>query len=140
MTEPITVRRDLEAVDWNRLKADLGADDFDNGRTADELRLSFERSFATALVWRGEQVVGKARLLGDGICNAYLVDVWTSSVHRRQGIGGAMVRDLLERVAGCHVVLFTESHAAFYEGLGFVQDPDVGMSTVVGRWLNRPPV
>ena len=39
---PITYDHDLAAVDWARLKDDLSADDFDNGRTPDELRRSFE--------------------------------------------------------------------------------------------------
>ena len=45
MTEddaPITYTHDLTAIDWSRLKDDLSADDFDNGRTPDELRRSFE--------------------------------------------------------------------------------------------------
>ena len=32
-----------------------------------------------------------ARLLSDGVCNAYLVDVWTMSVYRRQGIASRMI-------------------------------------------------
>jgi len=138
MGDPIVIRRDLAGVDWIALKAALAADQFDNGRTPDELRRSFEASYATALVWAGDQVIAKARLLADGVCNAYLVDVWTASAHRRRGIGAALVRDLLERVPGHHVTLWTDSQARFYENLGFEVDTDVGMSLVAGDWLNRP--
>ena len=41
---PITYAHDIAAVNWARLKDDLTADDFDNGRTPDELRRSFELS------------------------------------------------------------------------------------------------
>jgi len=34
----------LEAIDWPGLKADLSADRFDNGRTAEALMRSFEWS------------------------------------------------------------------------------------------------
>ena len=40
-------------------------------------------------------MVGMARLLSDGVCNAYLLDVWTMSAYRRHGIGTAMVRQLI---------------------------------------------
>lgn len=137
MESGVEVQRDLEGVDWFALKTSLAADRFDNGRTPDELRQSFEASFATAVVWDGKSVIGTARLLGDGVCNAYLVDVWTATRRRRRGIGAAMVRDLLSRVPGHHVALFTEHQVAFYAGLGF-EGEESGMSLVVGDWLNRP--
>jgi len=95
-------------VDWERLKEDLAADQFDNGRTSDELRRSFEASRFVAFAWDGDRIVGTARLLTDGVCNAYLVDVWTLTAYRRRGIGRAMVERLLAHVPGHHVVLFTE--------------------------------
>ena len=134
----VQIRRDLDGVDWVALKTALAADRFDNGRTPEQLRRSFEASFATAMVWREESVIGTARLLGDGVCNAYLVDVWTAASQRRRGIGGAMVRDLLLQVPGHHVALFTHGSRHFYEGLGFEVDADTGMSLVVGEWLNLP--
>lgn len=126
---------DVDEVDWAALKRDLAADSFDNGRSPEQLRLSFERSWAAVMAWDGVRVVGNARLLADGVCNAYLVDVWTASSHRRRGVGGAMVRRLLDRVPGHHVALFTEDRADFYETLGF-RPERVGMSVVIGRWLD----
>src|SRR5436190_24236192 len=90
----------LEGVDWEQAKADLVADDFDNGRTAAALRRSFEQSQHVAFARDGDRVVGMARLISDGVCNSYLVDVWTASTFRRQGIASAMIRRLLERVPG----------------------------------------
>ena len=73
----MTVRIDdsLEGIDWAQAKADLAADDFDNGRSAEGLRRSFQRSQHVVIAWDEERVVGMARLLSDGVCNAYLVDV-----------------------------------------------------------------
>jgi GNAT superfamily N-acetyltransferase len=129
---------DVEGVDWGELKADLAADDFDNGRTPDELRRSFAASAFVVVAWDGDRVVGTGRLLADGVCNAYLVDLWTQADRRRRGIGREMVRRLLGRVPGHHVALFTERGAPFYERLGFIEE-HVGMSQVVGEWLNRSP-
>lgn len=77
-----------------------------------------------------------ARLLSDGVCNAYLVDVWTLSSYRRQGIAATLVRMLCEQVPGQHVGLQTENAQALYESLGFGYQPDF-MSLVVGRWLDN---
>jgi ribosomal protein S18 acetylase RimI-like enzyme len=112
----------LQGVDWGALKASLAVNAFDNGRTADELRRSFEHSHAVVLAWTGQRVVGTARILADGVCNAYLVDVWTDASHRRRGIGTAMVRALLDTVPGHHVALFTQEHVEFYRSLGFEKE------------------
>ena len=104
----VTIDGSLEGIDWAQAKADLAADDFDNGRTADALRRSFEQSQHVAFARDGGRVVGMARLLSDGVCNAYLVDVWTASSHRRQGIATAMIRRLLDEVPGQHVGLQTD--------------------------------
>ena len=126
----------LDGVDWERAKADLAADDFDNGRSPDALRRSFEQSRHVAIAWDGERVVGMARLLSDGVCNAYLLDVWTASGHRRRGIGRAMVEALSEAVPGQHVGLQTDDAQAFYASLGFGPQPEF-MSRVSGRWLEN---
>jgi GNAT superfamily N-acetyltransferase len=119
------------------LKEALHADDFDNGRTPEQYRLSHENSSAVIFALAGDRIVGNGRLLSDGVCNAYLVDIWTASSHRRRGIGGELVRRLIATVPGQHVGLFTDDMQAFYASLGFRIRPDF-MDLVVGSWLNRP--
>jgi GNAT superfamily N-acetyltransferase len=136
VTAAIRYEATLEGVDWDAVKADLAADDFDNGRTPEELCRSFAASHAVVVAWDKGRVVGTARLLADGVCNAYLVDVWTLAGYRRRGIGSAMVLSLLGRVPGHHVALFTEHHVEFYRALGF-EEESTGMSLISGRWLNR---
>jgi ribosomal protein S18 acetylase RimI-like enzyme len=77
-----------------------------------------------------------ARLLSDGVSNAYLVDVWTASSHRRRGIGSAMVRFLADRVPGQHIGLQTDDARAFYAALGFEPQPEF-LALVVGEWLDN---
>jgi len=139
----MTVRVDgsLDGVDWAQAKADLAADDFDNGRSPGALRASFEHAQHVAIARDGDRVVGMARLLSDGVCNAYLLDVCTMSASRRQGIGSAMVKLLMDCVPGQHVGLQTDDAQAFYASLGFRPQPDF-LSAIAGEWLvneaNRP--
>jgi ribosomal protein S18 acetylase RimI-like enzyme len=134
----MTVRIDssLAGIDWEQAKADLVADRFDNGRTAEALRRSFEQSQHIAFARDGDRVVGMARLLSDGVCNAYLVDVWTASTHRRQGIASEMIRALLDEVPGQHVGLQTDDAQELYRSLGFEAQPEF-WSLVVGSWLDN---
>ena len=133
---PVTIDDRLDGVDWAAAKADLQADDFDNGRSPEALRRAFAQSQHVAIAREGARVVGMARLLSDGVSNAYLIDVWTASSHRRQGIGSAMVRFLAERVPGQHIGLQTDDAEAFYVSLGFEPQPAF-LSLVVGRWLDN---
>ncbi len=130
----VRVDESLDGINWAQAKADLAADDFDNGRSPQALRASFDRSQHVAIARDGDRVIGMARLLSDGLCNAYLLDVWTLSAYSRQGIGSTMVRQLMSRVPGQHIGLQTEDAEAFYASLGYRHQP-VFMSAVVGEWL-----
>jgi ribosomal protein S18 acetylase RimI-like enzyme len=133
---PIRVDSSLRDIDWKQAKTDLAADSFDNGRSPDALRRSFENSQHVAFVRDGDHVVGMARLLSDGVCNAYLLDVWTLSSHRRQGVASAMIQHLIEKVPGQHIGLQTEGAEGLYRSLGFRPQPEF-MSLVVGAWLDN---
>jgi len=128
-------------IDWPALKQALAADDFDNGRTPEQYQTSHENSaaviFALASDGTGaDRFVGNGRLLSDGVCNAYLVDIWTARGYRRRGIGSELVRRLIDTVPGQHVGLFTDDMQDFYASLGFRVRPDF-MDLVVGRWLEN---
>ena len=116
------------------MKSTLAADCFDNGRTPKQLRESFENSYATVIAYADEQIIGTARVLSDGVCNAYLVDVWTLTKYRRRGIASTMMKMLLAKLEGQHVYLFTDDAIKFYEQLSFKPQP-IGLGKVVGQWL-----
>lgn len=132
-----SIDEDVNRVDWEQAKRDLAADDFDNGRTAAALHRSFAHSQHVAFAWAADRVVGMARLLSDGVCNAYLLDVWTTSSLRRRGIATAIVTHLVRAVPGQHVGLQTDDAAPFYASLGFRPQPEF-LSLVSGRWLANP--
>ena len=132
----VTFDTALEGIDWERAKADLAADRFDNGRTADALRRSFEQSQHVAFSRDGDRLVGMARLLSDGVCNAYVVDVWTQSAYWRQGIASRLMRMLADAVPGQHIGLQTDDAQELYASLGFKPQPEF-WSIVSGRWLDN---
>ena len=132
----ITYRSDLKGVDWEALKQDLIADDFHNGRTTAQLRLSFENSAVVAMGYDGNRCIANGRLLSDGVGNAYIVDVWTHSAYRLQGIGRSIIQILIAAVPGQHVYLQTDDAVGFYEKLGFVEQPK-GMRLIAGDYLQN---
>lgn len=125
-----------DGIDWAQAKGDLAADHFDNGRSPEALRRSFEQSQHVAFARDGDRVVGMARMLSDGVCNAYVVDVWTHSSYRRQGIASTLMRMLAEAVPGQHIGLQTDDAQAFYASLGYKPQPEF-WSLVSGRWLDN---
>ena len=128
---------DIDDVDWAALKATLIADDFDNGRTPEQYRLSAENSALNCFAWAGDRVIGTVRALSDGVGNAYIVDVWTHSEFRQQGIARRMMDLTLEQLPGQHVYLFTDDDAiGFYEKIGFKRQ-GIGLYRIVGKYLEN---
>jgi GNAT superfamily N-acetyltransferase len=134
--EEITYVTDLTGVDWQEMKRTLSEDHFDNGRTPEQLRESFERSYMTVIAYAAGRIIGTVRVLSDGVCNAYVVDVWTLSHYRNRGIARTMMGMLEARLRGQHVYLFTDDAEEFYRKLGYARD-GIGMARVVGEWLQN---
>jgi predicted GNAT family acetyltransferase len=132
--QEIIYKTDLNNVDWAEMKTTLRQDAFDNGRSSEQLKTSFENSYAVCIAYVNDRIVGTARVLSDGVCNAYLVDVWTLRTVRRQGIATTMIQNLLSQLKGQHVYLFTDDYPELYAKLGFVEQ-SVGMGQVIGTWL-----
>ena len=130
----ITYTLNLDGVDWEEMKTILVEDDFDNGRSPEQLQRSFENSHSACIAYADGRIIGTARALSDGVCNAYIVDVWTYSPFRRQGVARTMLEKLLEGLPGQHVYLFTDHAVGFYKKLGFEERP-TGLERVVGEWL-----
>ncbi|MDJ0755930.1 MAG: GNAT family N-acetyltransferase [Ardenticatenaceae bacterium] len=130
----VTYKMNVANVDWDELKHTLVSDQFDNGRTPAQYKASFEKSYVVCIAYVAGNIVGTARALSDGVCNAYIVDVWTLSAFRRRGIAKKMMEKIMAQLQGQHVYLFTDDMMAFYKTLGFEEQP-VGMGRVVGEWL-----
>ena len=130
----VTYKQNLNNVDWEEMKATLKQDSFDNGRSPEQLKASFNNSYTTCIAYDDNRIVGTIRVLSDGLCNAYIVDVWTFTPYRRQGIASQMISLLLAELPGQHVCLFTDDAIDFYEKVGFTKG-HIFMEQVVGKWL-----
>jgi threonine dehydratase len=131
---PFTFQLGCTGIDWAALKQALNDDDFDNGRSPEQLRISCENSAVNVFALLEGRVIGTLRVLSDGVGNAYMVDVWTHSTVRKRGIATHMVELALAQLPGQHVYLFTDDAQPFYFKQGF-RPQGTGMSLVVGRWL-----
>jgi predicted GNAT family acetyltransferase len=124
----------LDGIQGEDLKRILSADDWDNGRTPEQYDVSLRNSALCAFAFDGDRLVGMARALSDGICNAYVVDVWTQTGYRRQGIAREILRLLEDHLPGQHICLFTDEAPEFYRKCGYAER-GVSFEKVSGQWL-----
>lgn len=132
----ITYSEDINDVDWAELKRRVAEDEFDNGRTPEQMLASAQGSRVNVFAFADGEIVGNLRVLSDGVCNAYMVDVWTYTPFRGRGIAKKMIEIAFSRLPGQHVYLFTDTAQGLYEKCGF-EPQGVGMGRVVGNWLHN---
>ncbi len=92
----VNYKRDCEEVDWDKMKAILKEDKWDNGRTVDQYKRSFMNSYAVCIEYVDGKIMGTARGLSDGVGNAYVVDVRTLSKYRNRGIARNMMEIVIQ--------------------------------------------
>jgi GNAT superfamily N-acetyltransferase len=89
-------------------------------RTAEQVTTALDSGPAIA-AWYGDQLVGFARAVTDGVLRAYLEDVLVAPDFRNAGLGRALVAAILDLLAPIPVVtLFCSTDlVAYYEATGF---------------------
>lgn len=60
----------------------------------------FKNSYATAFIYDGDQVVGCARAISDGVCQAAIYNVALLEGDQGQQLGRKLIDSLLEQVKG----------------------------------------
>jgi ribosomal protein S18 acetylase RimI-like enzyme len=114
-----------EAVGWH--------DSFDWNTVTDSLAGSTLGVVAVS----DSRAVGMARVVGDGVKYFYIQDVAVHPDHQHQGIGQALLRRSLDRIANrapspAFVALFsTDAGAALYESIGFTRGDMTGMFQII---------
>jgi GNAT superfamily N-acetyltransferase len=95
-------------------------------RTREDVRRQVEGAWRVVGCYdAGGQMVGFARAISDGVALAYLADVYVLSEHRGQGLGQALVREMIEGGPGraFRWMLHTADAHDIYREFGFVE-PD----------------
>jgi len=112
-------RIDFEAV-WSFLSTTAP---WHRWRSRDQVRQQVESAWRVVGVYEeasGAQV-GFARAVSDGVCDAYLADVYVLEEHRGHGLGKALVDRMVDGGPGAHFrwTLFTADAHGLYEHNGF---------------------
>lgn len=114
----ITLKRDIESVNWQALKTAYNRYAWDNGRTPEELEQAFTNSYTTCIAYCEGQLIGTARAISDAVRCAAIFDVWVLPEFRRQGVGHQMMKAILDDLKGQFILLTTDVEE-FYSELGF---------------------
>ena len=115
----LTIRYECDEVDWHEVAATLRS--VGMGVYAPEQhQKAFMGSYATVFVYHDGKLIGFGRAIADGVYQAAFYDCAVAIDHQGQGIGRTIVAHLLDRVAGCNVILFASpGKEGFYERLEF---------------------
>lgn len=73
--------------------------------------------------------VGFARAISDGVCDAYLADVFVEPDHRGHGLGKQLVSTMIDEGPGAHFrwYLFTNHAHSLYSQFGFDAPSETAM-------------
>lgn len=87
------------------------------------LKNAFEHSLGVYTAWDGVQLVGVARVVGDGASILYFQDCLVQPHYQRQHIGSTLIKMVLQDYAYIYqIVLMCDNQPAsiqFYESCGF---------------------
>ena len=99
------------------------------------LRRAFENSLCTLAAYDGERLAGVVRAVGDGASVVFMQDLLVHPEYRRQGVGTALFRAVLDRFPGAYQLeLLTdrrEETIGFYRALGLRPAEELGCMAFV---------
>lgn len=121
MNNTLTVR-DLLPAETQSVRRFLGQQGWGHRTgSAEHFAQLIENSQRTAVAVQGEQIIGFARAITDGLSNGYLSMVVVDEQHRREGLGRALVEHIMGDNPDITWVLRAgrEGAEAFFASLGF---------------------
>jgi GNAT superfamily N-acetyltransferase len=90
----------------------------------------FENASLVLSAWNGNQLVGIARVLTDGVLFSYLCDLAVEPDVQRLGVGKRLINEVLRRCKGTELILRdTDISSSYYAHLGFKR--------VENAWVRR---
>jgi GNAT superfamily N-acetyltransferase len=88
----------------------------------EQLTRAMEQSWYVLYAYHGEKLVGTARVVSDGVINAYLCGLGVVPEYRNKGIGTEISKRLVKHCKdyNLHIQLFCgEKLVPYYDGMGF---------------------
>ena len=70
-------------------------------------RKVFQNSYVTIFIKDKDKLIGVGRAISDGICQAAVYNIAVRDEYRGLGIGRTIVEEIISRLKGCNVVLYT---------------------------------
>jgi len=134
MTPAFTITHELpNAAAFKALRDTAGWGDISLGKA----QLVLANSLHGVTAYDGETAIGMARVIGDGVINAYIQDVIITPDYRGKGIGKAIMLALISDMkksipADCTIgLLAAKGQEGFYTSFSFITRPntdyDAGM-------------
>ncbi|MCB0128592.1 MAG: GNAT family N-acetyltransferase [Caldilineaceae bacterium] len=142
-----TLTFDITGVDWEELCTLMrrtGLGDRQPVRT----QAVFAGSYACCFAWDQTQLIGCARAISDGVTSSAIYDVYVDPPYQGQGVGRALMANLLSRLPRRSVMLVsTHGNEEFYRKLGFrrlrtayILQEDFGPWAQMGYLVDEPLV
>ena len=95
------------------------------GRPRERVQRTVEGSTRVVGLYDGEQQIGFARAVSDGVTVAYLADVYVLPAYRGRGLGLALVREIVDGGEGdwseVRWLLHTADAQGLYRKIGFAE-------------------
>ena len=90
-------------------------------RRRSDIEAQLSSAWRVVGLYQGSSMVGFARAVSDGVAFAYLADVYVDPAHRGQGLGHALVQEIVEGngAAAFRWMLHTRDAHGVYADVGF---------------------
>ncbi|MBQ6271522.1 MAG: GNAT family N-acetyltransferase [Clostridiales bacterium] len=83
-------------------------------------RQVFLNSYVTIFIMKEDELIGVGRAISDGISQGAIYNIAVKDEYRGKGLGKRIVAEILKRLSGCNVILYTHpKHIGLYEHWGF---------------------
>ena len=94
------------------------------------LKKGFENSLLTLAAYKGDQLLGIIRTVGDGHTIVFVQDILVFPEHQRKGIGTALLKAILDRYNYVRQIELatdnTPKTISFYKSMGFREMSEFG--------------
>ena len=115
----LELKFDCAGVDWTFVSATLRRVGMAS-RPPELLQRAFAASAVVVFAYVDGRPVGFGRAISDGAYQAAVYEMAVVPEFQKQGIGARILKDILDRLPGCNVILYASpGKEDFYRKLGF---------------------